>query len=95
MNVCNIKSRTIESLLLNIAVLLAVLIPHLDLMISLIGAFSSCALAILFPAIFELLCYWDQLTFKLVLKDVSIIIFGLLGFVAGTVTTLVEIIKTF
>lgn len=79
-------------------VILAALIPHLDLMISLIGAFASSALALIFPPMIEIITLWpDELgTFKWrLIKDIVIVIFGLIGFVTGTVTTVIRIIETF
>jgi proton-coupled amino acid transporter len=74
------------------------MVPHLDLLISLIGAFASCALALMLPPIIELLTLsveQGQLPWWKVLKDILIIVFGLIGFITGTWTSLQEIIKTF
>jgi proton-coupled amino acid transporter len=74
------------------------MVPHLDLLISLIGAFASCALALMLPPIIELLTLsveQGQLPWWKVLKDILIIVFGLIGFIIGTWTSLQEIIKTF
>ena len=77
---------------------IAAMVPHLDLLISLIGAFASCALALMLPPIIELLTLsveQGQLPWWKVLKDILIIVFGLIGFIIGTWTSLQEIIKTF
>ncbi|XP_060581839.1 proton-coupled amino acid transporter 2-like isoform X2 [Ruditapes philippinarum] len=72
---------------------LSALVPHLDLLISLIGAFASSFLALILPATIHLV------TFKLnklaIIKDVIIILLGLVGFVTGTYTSLAAIAKTF
>lgn len=65
----------------------AALIPNLSGIISLVGAFSSSALALIFPPLIEIMTFWpDQLgqsNWKL-WKDIVIIIFGFTGFVFGT-----------
>lgn len=77
---------------------IAALVPHLDLLISLIGAFAACALALMLPPTIELLTLsveQGQLPWWKVLKDILIIVFGLIGFVTGTQTSLQEIITKF
>jgi len=73
-------------------------VPHLELLISLIGAFAASALALMLPPTIELLTLsveQGQLPWWKVLKDILIIVFGLIGFTTGTLTSLQEIIKTF
>ena len=80
------------------AVVLAAVVPHLDLMIALLGAFASSALALVFPPLFHVISLWpDQLgRCKWVLvKDSCIMLVGLLAFVTGSAATLVEIVRTF
>lgn len=77
------------------AVCLAVAIPLLDLFISLFGALCLSALGIAFPAIIEL-CVAHinrKLNALLILKDILLIIVGILGLVIGTYCSLIEIIK--
>ncbi|XP_059046360.1 proton-coupled amino acid transporter-like protein pathetic isoform X1 [Achroia grisella] len=75
----------------------AALIPNLSGIISLVGAFSSSALALIFPPFIEIITFWpDQLgkyDWKL-WKDVAIIIFGITGFVFGTYASLENILNT-
>lgn len=76
----------------------AALVPHLDLLISLIGAFAACALALMLPPLIEILTLSmeeGQLPWWKILKDVLIIAFGFLGFVTGTYSSLKEIANTF
>ncbi|CAG9785661.1 unnamed protein product [Diatraea saccharalis] len=74
----------------------AALIPNLSGIISLVGAFSSSALALIFPPIIEIVTFWpDHLGahgWKL-WKDVFIIVFGITGFVFGTYASLEAILK--
>jgi len=81
-------------------VLLAATIPHLDLMIALVGALSSSALALVFPPLLELVTYWNEpLGYGRcqwrVGKDILIMLFGILGFVIGTLTTLINVVQAF
>ena len=67
-------------------------------MISLIGALSSSAIALIFPPILEILVQWPDGLGKFkwkIGKNIFIIIFGFTGFVAGTITTLINIGKAF
>lgn len=77
--------------------ILAEAIPKLGLFISLVGAVSSTALALIFPPIIEMIVCWHNtsLGFFTITKDVIIVLIGLLGFATGTYESLTEIIKSF
>ncbi|XP_077301655.1 proton-coupled amino acid transporter-like protein acs [Arctopsyche grandis] len=78
--------------------ILAIAIPRLSLFISLFGALCLSAMGIAFPAIMELCVAWPDKfgPYKwLLIKDVLLILFGLIGLVAGTYTSLVDIVKSF
>ena len=79
------------------AVGLAAVIPHLDLMISLVGALASSTLAIIFPPILEIIVFWpDMGRCKWLLpKNIIICLIGIIGFITGTTTAIIEIIKAF
>ena len=67
-------------------------------MISLIGAFSSSALALLFPPILEMVTFWpDEIKdgIPMIMKNVCILLIGITGFVAGTGIAIQKIIETF
>lgn len=76
-------------------VVAAALIPNLSGIISLVGAFSSSALALIFPPVIEIITFWpDKLgkhDWKL-WKDVIIMIFGITGFVFGTYASIENIL---
>lgn len=80
------------------SVILAVSIPQLGLFISLFGALCLSALGIIFPALMEI-CVSFPKNFgpghvKLV-KDIVLLIIGVIGLLAGTYATLLEIVHTF
>jgi len=73
-------------------------IPKLDLFITLIGAFASSLLAIIFPPILEIAVFykmpepcWQK--FFWVTKSLLILLVGLLGFFTGTFTSIKNIVK--
>ncbi|XP_045534496.1 proton-coupled amino acid transporter-like protein pathetic [Papilio machaon] len=80
-----------------ITFVLAAIIPNLSGIISLVGAFSSSALAIIFPPFIEIITFWpDRLgkdDWKL-WKDVLIIVFGVSGFAFGTYASIDNILQT-
>ena len=77
-------------------VLLSIAIPQLDLVISLVGALASSTLALVFPPLLEIIVLWPngfgRCNWK-IFKDILICLFGMTGFVLGTTTTVMEIIK--
>lgn len=78
--------------------LLAVAIPRLGLFISLFGAFCLSALGLAFPALMEICVKWPNNLGRfnyILIKDILLIIFGIIGLVAGTYTSVRDIIKSF
>ncbi|XP_011307351.1 proton-coupled amino acid transporter 1 [Fopius arisanus] len=78
---------------------LAMAVPRLELFISLFGALCLSALGLAFPAIIETCAFWsvqDSTQNCIMLaKNTSLILFGLLGLVVGTYTSLSKIIESF
>ena len=80
---------------------LALAIPDLGDLISLIGAFASSALALIFPPVLEILVFGKVPNHKLLglprpvwfTKDILILMLGIVGFLFGTYASLVEIGK--
>jgi len=69
-------------------------------MISLVGALSSSAIALIFPPLLEIVTYWHEPArygryHWRIGKDVLIMLFGILGFFIGTITTLISIVHAF
>lgn len=79
--------------------ILAVLVPNLDLFISLVGALALSTLGVLFPAILETLFKWNRTSGRrktfMICKNFFICIIGLAGFIIGTTLSLKDIIKTY
>ncbi|XP_062331831.1 proton-coupled amino acid transporter 1 [Osmerus eperlanus] len=74
--------------------LLAILIPELDLVISLVGSVSSSFLALIFPPILQVLTFHNEgLSPWSKLKNLVISMLGLVGFVAGTYVAVEQIIQ--
>lgn len=74
-------------------------VPNLGAVISLVGAVSSSTLALIFPPIIELMTFWptqpgQKMSPWMVAKDLSIMVFGILGFGFGTYTSIVNILDS-
>ncbi|XP_011872342.1 PREDICTED: proton-coupled amino acid transporter 1-like isoform X2 [Vollenhovia emeryi] len=86
-----------RSVMCFITFILAEAVPQLGLFISLVGAVSSTALALVFPPIIEMIVYWHNtsLGFFTIAKDVMIVLIGVVGFATGTYESMTSIIKSF
>lgn len=85
---------TTRTVLVLITFVFAIAIPNLGAVISLVGAFSSSALALIFPPLIEIItfCSGKQGISNWVLwKDILITIFGFLGFAFGTYCSLLNV----
>lgn len=86
----------VRSILVTVTFALAAAIPNLGAVISLVGAFSSSALALIFPPLIEIVTFWpDRLgRYKWMLwKDIAIMIFGFAGFLVGSYVSVLNIIS--
>ena len=83
---------------LRISVAIAELVPHLGLVISLIGAYGSSSLALLFPAIIDLLTERAQtgtVRMRTAIKDGLLFLVAMVAIGTGTYAALDSIVKTF
>ncbi|EHB10681.1 Proton-coupled amino acid transporter 1 [Heterocephalus glaber] len=72
--------------------MLAILIPRLDLVISLVGSVSSSALALVIPPLLEIATYSSEgLRPLTIAKDALISVLGFAGFMVGTYEALAEL----
>ncbi|XP_021032408.1 proton-coupled amino acid transporter 3 isoform X2 [Mus caroli] len=82
---------TVRTALVCLTCFSAVLIPRLDLVISLVGSVSSSALAIIIPPLLEIATFYSEnISCATIVKDIMISILGLLGCVLGTYQALYE-----
>lgn len=75
--------------------ILAAMVPNLGAVISLVGAVSSSTLALIFPPIIEIVTFWPNGLGKyrwILWKDIGIMIFGVMGFIFGSFTSILQII---
>uniref|UniRef100_A0A182KBU4 Amino acid transporter transmembrane domain-containing protein n=1 Tax=Anopheles christyi TaxID=43041 RepID=A0A182KBU4_9DIPT len=77
--------------------LIAECVPNLGAFISLIGAFCSSSLALMFPPLIELIVAWTngKLGLWLVVKNVIILLLAFLGFATGTYESMSALAKDF
>uniref|UniRef100_A0A8C3VZU2 Solute carrier family 36 member 3 n=1 Tax=Catagonus wagneri TaxID=51154 RepID=A0A8C3VZU2_9CETA len=72
----------------------AILVPRLDLVVSLVGSVSSSALALIIPPLLEIATFYpEHISCVTIAKDIMISILGLLGCVFGTYQALYELIQ--
>lgn len=78
---------------------IAAAVPELDLFISLFGALCLSALGLAFPAIIQTCTYWHYVSrserIRMVIKNAIVVLFGVLGLIVGTWTSLDGIITKF
>ncbi|KAH0629854.1 hypothetical protein JD844_012282 [Phrynosoma platyrhinos] len=83
----------LRACLVCVTCLLAILIPRLDIVISLVGSVSSSALALIIPPLLEICTYSSEGMHPLrIAKDILISVMGFTGFVVGTYESLSELI---
>lgn len=74
---------------------LAIAIPNLGAVISLVGAFSSSALALIFPPLIEIVTFWPDKLGKnnwVLWKDIGIMFFGFVGFILGSYVSMLNVL---
>ncbi|XP_046302354.2 proton-coupled amino acid transporter 3 [Marmota monax] len=70
----------------------AILIPHLDLVISLVGSVCSSALALIIPPLLEIITFYSEdISCATIAKDIMISILGFLGCIFGTYQAFYEL----
>lgn len=93
---CDIAEYVTRTILVFITFIFAVAIPNLGAVISLVGAFSSSALALIFPPFIEIITFSSEkqgLSKWVLLKDSLIILFGFVGFAVGSYCSFLNILN--
>ena len=75
-------------------VVLAITVPDIGLIISLLGAVAGSFLSIIYPPIIDSVLFWNQDIWKHI-KNMCIVQLGLLGFLTGTYISMNDIVQTF
>lgn len=91
-----LASNGLRIMMVTFTFVLAACIPNLGPIISLVGAVSSSMVALIAPPIIEMITFWSVGYGRynwMLWKDVAILIFGLLGFVFGTYTSVAQILN--
>lgn len=73
-------------------------VPHLDLLIALVGAFASSSLALIFPPLIELITLsadGEHLSKLTIIKNILIILLGIVGMGTGTYSAVKAIVQKF
>ncbi|XP_060530541.1 proton-coupled amino acid transporter-like protein CG1139 isoform X2 [Cylas formicarius] len=84
-----------RTILVFVTFTLAIAIPNLGAVISLVGAFSSSALALIFPPLIEIVTFWPEKLGKnnwRLWKDLAIVCFGFIGFLIGSYVSILNIL---
>ncbi|RZC32633.1 Aa trans domain containing protein, partial [Asbolus verrucosus] len=74
---------------------LANVVPFLGLFISLLGATTGAMLGIIIPPILQMIAFKGELKLFVIIKDIIIIIIGIIALVVGTVLSIKDIIEEF
>ncbi|XP_031342102.1 proton-coupled amino acid transporter-like protein pathetic isoform X2 [Photinus pyralis] len=84
-----------RTVLVIITFLLATAIPNIGSVISLVGAVSSSALALIFPPLIEIVTFYPNKLGKnnwILWKDIFIMLFGFVGFLFGSYVSILNIV---
>lgn len=94
----NLAEYSIRIALIVMTVCIAIAVPDLGPFISLVGAVCLSFLGLIFPAVIETVTFWDRPNGLgrynwVLIKNVFLISFGILGFVTGSYVSILDIIK--
>ena len=72
---------------------MAAAIPHLNDIVSLVGAAGASLLAFACPTVFHWIAFWNETTRLAAVKNIFIIVFGVIGCLTGTYASLRNMIQ--
>ena len=80
-----------------ISFLFAILIPKIDILLSLFGSISGSTIALILPAILDLVLFWPKSKYSLtkLFKNIFILTLGIYIFIAGLTTSINDIVDYF
>ncbi|XP_001951501.1 proton-coupled amino acid transporter-like protein pathetic [Acyrthosiphon pisum] len=85
----------LRTVLVIASVLIAVAVPTIGPFIGLIGAFCFSLLGIIVPLIIEFATYWDEVTVWMTIRNLVLIVVGVLALVFGTANSIADIIAAY
>lgn len=93
----NLSEYSIRISLVILTAIIAILVPDLEGLISLVGALCLSMLGLIFPAVIDLVTFYDdpgfgRLNWRL-WKNILLIFFGFVGFATGTYVSIQGIIQ--
>ncbi|XP_060519999.1 proton-coupled amino acid transporter-like protein CG1139 isoform X2 [Cylas formicarius] len=94
----NLANYSIRISLVFLTVVVAIVVPDLGGFISLVGAVCLSMLGLIFPAIIDLVTFYEDpglgsFNWRLY-KNLALVLFGLVGFLTGTYVSIIEIIES-
>nr|VZI23503.1 unnamed protein product [Spirometra erinaceieuropaei] len=96
----SINRRVMRVCLVLFTYIIAMAVPHLDLMVSLLGAVSSSMLALIIPPLLEMVHLWPdrdtipRFWLTVVLKHTVLTLIGIFSLFSGTLATIIQISRT-
>jgi len=82
-------------LLLCLALLVALIVPHFGLLMGLVGSFTGTCLCFLFPCYFHMKLRWNSLSYFAIASDIAIMIFGVIAGTSGLIFSGKELVEAF
>ena len=93
----NLIHNLFRSILVVVSFLFSILIPKIDLFLGLFGSVSASTIALIFPALLDLVLFWQISKYSLakLFKILFIILFGIYIFIAGLYNSIYDLIEDF
>lgn len=83
----------VASFLLLTILTLALSVPYFEHVLSLTGSLVSVAICLIFPCVFYMKIFWGKITRSLLVLNITLVIFGVLLGVIGTISSTELILK--
>ncbi|GKC62012.1 amino acid transporter AVT1H-like protein [Tanacetum coccineum] len=86
---------TIGSILLLLILVLALTVPFFEYVLGLTGSLVTVAIVLIFPSVFYLKIFWNQISRPVVALNVFLIAIGFLLGVSGTISSMKLLVEQF